>query len=129
ICAEWAGGGLPAWLANPAIVGHPLPRLRSDDPAYLARVDAWWDVLLPRVARWTVARGGPIAAVQVENELGFVGPERAYMKHLARRAAALLGPDVVLFTVDPPDKLAAGALKGPSTLTTVDFGPSANIGA
>ena len=126
ICAEWAGGGLPAWLANPATVGTPLPRLRSDDPAFLTRVDAWWDVLLPRIARWTVARGGPIAAVQVENELGFVGPEKAYMKHLAARAAVLL-PGVVLFTVDPPAKLKGGALKGLSTLTTVDFGPNTNL--
>jgi len=65
ICAEWAGGGLPAWLHNPAIVGGAPPRLRSSDPAFLDRVDAWWGVLLPRVARHAYARGGPVIAVQV----------------------------------------------------------------
>ena len=123
ICAEWAGGGLPAYLADPAIVGERQPRLRSSDPAFLERVDAWWDVLLPRVARHAVARGGPVAAVQIENEFGFVGGDGAYLAHLAARARALLGGSVVLFTTDPPPRVPGGALPGGDVLTTVDFGP------
>ena len=39
-------------------------QLRSQDRDYLARVDAWWGQLLPRVAPFLVSRGGPILLVQ-----------------------------------------------------------------
>jgi beta-galactosidase len=45
ICAEWEGGGLPAWL-----LAEPDMRLRSTDPRYLEAVERYFGALLPRVA-------------------------------------------------------------------------------
>lgn len=62
ICAEWENGGFPAWLTGKG------PRLRIDDPEFLAATERWFDVLLPMLAARQVARGGPIILVQIENE-------------------------------------------------------------
>ncbi len=39
--------------------------LRSSDRRYLHYVDRWWDVLLPRFARYMYDQGGPVVLVQV----------------------------------------------------------------
>ena len=41
-------------------------KLRSDDPDYLAAVDAWWGELLPRMEPLLYRNGGPIVMVQVD---------------------------------------------------------------
>ncbi|RZU64246.1 beta-galactosidase [Microterricola gilva] len=75
ICAEWSNGGLPAWLTG------RVRAVRTSDPAFLAAVDAWYDELLPRMAPLQAVHGGPIVAVQVENEYGSFGSDRAYLEH------------------------------------------------
>ncbi|WP_433675331.1 glycoside hydrolase family 35 protein [Microbacterium gorillae] len=77
ICAEWNNGGLPSWLTA------RTRSLRSSDPSFLAAVDAWYDELIPRIAPLQASQGGPIVAVQVENEYGSFGSDRAYLEHLA----------------------------------------------
>lgn len=77
ICAEWNNGGLPSWLTA------RTRSLRSSDPSFLAAVDAWYDELIPRIAPLQASHGGPIVAVQVENEYGSFGSDRAYLEHLA----------------------------------------------
>ncbi|MFE7712516.1 beta-galactosidase, partial [Streptomyces sp. NPDC057486] len=72
ICAEWDLGGLPAWL-----LADESLRLRTADPAYLAAVDQWFDQLIPVLAELQTSRGGPIVAVQVENEYGSYGNDKA----------------------------------------------------
>ena len=42
-------------------------KMRSDDPAYLEMVDRWWSVLLPKIGRFLVERGGNILMVQVDH--------------------------------------------------------------
>ncbi|XP_006737662.2 beta-galactosidase-like [Leptonychotes weddellii] len=60
ICAEWDMGGLPAWLLlKESII------LRSSDPGYLAAVDKWLGVLLPKMKPLLYQNGGPIITVQV----------------------------------------------------------------
>jgi beta-galactosidase len=114
ICAEWEGGGLPSWLlADPDIA------LRSSDPAFLSAVDAYLEALLPIVLPRLGSRGGPILAVQVENEYGAFGSETAYLQHLARGLVEN-GVDVPLFTCDQPGDLTAGAVDG--VLRTASFG-------
>ena len=76
ICAEWSNGGLPFWLTGRARA------LRTVDPAYLAAVDAWWDQLIPRIAPLQAVHGGPIVAVQVENEYGSFGSDTAHLAYL-----------------------------------------------
>ncbi|NUS16482.1 MAG: beta-galactosidase [Streptomyces sp.] len=114
ICGEWEGGGLPGWL-----LAEPDIRLRSTDPRFLAAVEGFLGALLPRVAPYLGTRGGPVLAVQVENEFGAYGEDRPYLRHLVdvlRRH----GVDVPLFTCDQPADLARGAL--PGVLATANFG-------
>jgi len=70
ICAEWDAGGLPPWLlaereGSPGALG-----LRSSEPRYLQHVARWWGDLFSRLQRYAYQRGGPIVAVQIENECG-----------------------------------------------------------
>ena len=117
ICGEWEGGGLPSWLlAEPGIA------LRSTDPRYLAAVDGYFAALLPLLLPYLGSRGGPVIAVQVENEYGAYGDDPAYLRHLAdllRRG----GVDVPLFTSDQPADLARGGLD--DVLRTANFGSRA----
>ncbi len=114
ICAEWEGGGLPSWL-----LAEPGIRLRSTDPRYLAAVDAYFGALLPHVAPYLGTCGGPVLAVQVENEFGAYGEDRGYLGHLVTSLREH-GVDVPLFTCDQPDDLARGGI--PGVLATVNFG-------
>ncbi|WP_331754485.1 beta-galactosidase (plasmid) [Streptomyces sp. NBC_00012] len=114
ICAEWEGGGLPSWLlAEDGLV----PRSRA--PRYLSAVDDYLGALLPPLHPYLSSNGGPILAVQVENEYGAHGDDTAYLAELA----AMLrrhGVDVPLFTCDQPSDLARGSLDG--VLATANFG-------
>ncbi|WP_371494259.1 beta-galactosidase [Kitasatospora sp. NBC_00374] len=114
ICAEWEGGGLPSWLLT-----EPDILLRSQDPRYLAAVDDYFGHLLPPLLRHLGTRGGPVLAVQVENEYGAYGDDTAHLAHLAA-ALRRHGVDVPLFTCDQPADLARGAL--PGVLATANFG-------
>ncbi|XP_074624480.1 beta-galactosidase-like [Acropora palmata] len=121
ICAEWDLGGLPPWLLK----NYTTAKFRSStDKDYLATVDRWMSVLLPKLKPLLYANGGPIIAVQVENEYGsYFTCDHQYMSHLQALFEKYLGQDVILFTVDGySDKmLECGSL--PSLFTTVDFGP------
>ncbi|MFJ9442322.1 beta-galactosidase family protein [Kitasatospora sp. NPDC101235] len=120
ICAEWDGGGLPAWLlAEDGIA------LRSRDPRFLAAVDEYLGALLTAVEPHLAGKGGPVIAMQLENEYGAYGDDTAYLAELA----ALLrrhGADTPLFTSDQPADLARGGLDG--VLRTANFGSRAEAG-
>ncbi|MEV4560797.1 glycoside hydrolase family 35 protein [Kitasatospora sp. NPDC049285] len=120
ICAEWEGGGLPSWL-----LAEPGMRLRSMHPAYLRAVEAYFTELIPPLLDRLATRGGPVLAVQVENEFGAYSDRT---DHLAQLAALLrrLGVDVPLFTCDQPGDLVRGSL--PGTLATVNFGSRSREG-
>ena len=75
ICAEWSNGGLPAWLTG------RTRSVRSSDPAYRDAVARWYDELLPRLVPLQATHGGPIVAVQVENEYGSFGSDREHLEH------------------------------------------------
>ncbi|BDA42797.1 beta-galactosidase [Coccomyxa sp. Obi] len=126
ICGEWDFGGLPWWLAFPGVAGGAKLQLRSTDARFLKLADSWWNVLLPRVAPFLHKNGGPILMVQVENEYGYCGHNREYIRHLLRTARAALGDDVVFYTTDPPSLAEAGSLPGNELYTVVDFGPAAD---
>ncbi|WP_431919562.1 glycoside hydrolase family 35 protein [Nonomuraea jabiensis] len=112
ICAEWDNGGLPAWLTG---------AVRTSDPVYLARVDRYFDRLIPQVAERQTCRGGNVIMVQVENEYGSYGSDHAYLRHLADGLISR-GIEVPLFTSDGPADhcLTGGTIDG--VLATVNFG-------
>ncbi|MEV8099526.1 beta-galactosidase [Kitasatospora sp. NPDC085879] len=120
ICAEWEGGGLPSWL-----LAEPDIRLRSQDPVYLAAVETYFQQLLPPLLDRLATRGGPVLAVQVENEFGAYSDDTAHLAHLADLLRSL-GVDVPLFTCDQPADLARGSL--PGVLATANFGSRARQG-
>ncbi|WP_449350334.1 glycoside hydrolase family 35 protein [Streptomyces shaanxiensis] len=116
ICAEWDDGGLPSWL-----LADPDIRLRTSDPRFTGAFDGYLDLLLPALRPYLAAHGGPVIAVQVENEYGAYGDDTAYLKHV-QQALRERGVEELLFTCDQanPEHLAAGTL--PGTLATTTFG-------
>ncbi|MFB6518779.1 beta-galactosidase family protein [Streptomyces sp. NPDC056401] len=120
ICAEWEGGGLPPWLLAEEGIA-----LRSRDPRFLRAVDEYLGALLPPLLSRLGSRGGPVLAVQLENEYGAYGQDPGYLAELAgllRRH----GVDVPLFTCDQPADLARGSLEG--VLSTVNLGSKVEAG-
>ncbi|PVE11512.1 glycoside hydrolase family 35 protein [Streptomyces scopuliridis] len=114
ICAEWEGGGLPSWLLAQRGI-----RLRTRDPLFLSAVDDYFTRLLPPLLPYLATRGGPVLAMQVENEYGACGDDTAYLEHLAG-SLRRCGVDVPLFTCDQPADLERGTL--PGVLATANFG-------
>lgn len=116
ICAEWENGGFPGWILRDRNL-----RLRVSDPGYLALVDAWFDLLIPVIASRQASRGGNVIMVQVENEYGSYGDDKAYLAHL-RDGLRERGIDELLVTSDGPARmwLTGGTVEG--TLATVNFG-------
>jgi hypothetical protein len=130
ICGEHDFGGLPSYLlATPGIASGA--DLRTNNSAFLAAVSDWWRVLLPLVGPLTVANGGPVAMVQIENEYGSYGntggnaADRAYMMALRGMAVALLPAGTQLYTTDGNDDgyLSAGTLPGIVFATGDGSGP------
>jgi len=116
ICSEWEFGGLPAWLlADPAV------KLRCYNHAFLEKVDRFFDALLPRLRPLLCTQGGPIIAMQVENEYGSYGNDKKYLNYL-KEGMIKRGIDVLLFTSDGPtdEMLQGGTL--PDVFKTVNFG-------
>lgn len=118
ICAEWEFGGLPAWLLKEA----PM-RLRSTDPRFMAKVRAYFSVLLPRLTPLQITQGGPVIMMQVENEYGSYGMEKAYLKQ-TKALMEEFGIEVPLFTSDGAwdEALDAGSLIEEDVLVTGNFG-------
>lgn len=116
ICAEWEFGGLPAWLLR-----YPGIKLRCMDPVYLEKVDKYYDALIPRLVPLLSSNGGPVIAVQIENEYGSYGNDQTYLNYI-KDGLRRRGVDVLLFTSDGPED---GMLQGgsvPGVLATVNFG-------
>ncbi|MGW8481697.1 glycoside hydrolase family 35 protein [Microbacterium sp. NPDC055903] len=106
ICAEWHNGGLPTW------VDADVDTLRSSDPAYLADVTRFLERVYEIIAPRQIHRGGSVVLVQIENEYGAYGSDKAYLAELVRLTRAA-GIEVPLTTVDQPtdQMLADGSLR------------------
>jgi len=116
ICSEWEFGGLPAWL-----LAEPDIELRCYNKTYLDYVDRFYDELLPRLKPLLCTHGGPIIAMQIENEYGSYGNDKKYLNYL-KEGIIKRGIDVLLFTSDGPadEMLQGGTL--PDVFKTVNFG-------
>ncbi|XP_030968113.1 beta-galactosidase 17-like [Quercus lobata] len=119
ICAEWDLGGFPAWL----LAIEPTVRLRSSDPAFLHLVEGWWAILLQKVAPLLYENGGPVIMVQIENEYGSYGNDKAYLHQLVTFARSHLGDDIILYTTDggTRETLERGTISGDAVFSAVDF--------
>ncbi|MGW2260360.1 beta-galactosidase [Streptomyces sp. NPDC001780] len=73
-------GGFPEW------VQHSGTRTRTDDPAYLELVQPYYARISTELDGLYHARGGPIVAVQIENELYDQPEHLRSLKHMAQDA-------------------------------------------
>lgn len=77
--SELVYAGLPGWLFEkyPEFrARHPdgapfdkSPSISYVHPQFLEKVRSWFDQVIPRLARFQTDRGGPVAAMQIDNEL------------------------------------------------------------
>lgn len=119
ICTEWDFGGLPWWLLKDDNI-----RLRCMNKLYLAEVDRWFDVLIPKLAALQTTHGGPILAMQVENEYGSYGNDTEYLSYMAE-GMRRRGVDVLLYTSDGPTDFMLQGGTVPGIYKTANFGSRA----
>ena len=105
--AEVRNGGFPDWLLTKA------PQTRSNDPAYLHYVDLYYQQIAAQLKGLMWSQGGPVIAIQLENEYRGRPPDRGAphilkLKELARNA----GLNVPFYTVTGWDgaSIPAGAV-------------------
>lgn len=116
VCAEWEAGGFPAWL-----FADPTLRVRSQDPRFLDASQRYLEALGTQVRPLLNGNGGPIIAVQVENEYGSYGDDHGYLQAVrALFIKAGLG-GALLFTSDGAQMLGNGTL--PDVLAAVNVAP------
>ncbi|XP_041664936.1 beta-galactosidase-1-like protein 2 [Cheilinus undulatus] len=113
ICAEWDLGGLPSWLLR-----DPNMKLRTTYPGYTEAVNSFFNQLIKRVVSHQFSKGGPIIAVQVENEYGAYAKDTEYMPFM-KEALVSRGITELLLTSDNTDGLKHGGVKG--ALETLNF--------
>ncbi|XP_075772516.1 beta-galactosidase-1-like protein 2 isoform X2 [Pelodiscus sinensis] len=113
ICSEWELGGLPSWLLQ-----DPDMQLRTTYKGFTEAVDAYFDHLMARVVPLQYKKGGPIIAVQVENEYGSYAKDPDYLTYVKM---ALLDRGIVelLMTSDNKDGLSSGYVEG--ALATINL--------
>ncbi|CAN7598030.1 beta-galactosidase [Massilia sp. LjRoot122] len=114
-CAEWEMGGLPWWLLKQP--GDAF--LRSRAPAFVQPAQRWLKEVGRTLGPMQVTQGGPILMVQVENEYGFFGEDRDYMR-LMRQAVLDAGFDVPLFQCNPTNAVPKTHI--PELLSVANFG-------
>ncbi|XP_029963513.1 beta-galactosidase-1-like protein 2 isoform X3 [Salarias fasciatus] len=113
ICAEWDLGGLPSWLLR-----DEKMRLRTTYSGFTDAVNSFFDQLIKRVVPHQYSKGGPIIAVQVENEYGSYAKDEAYMPFI-KEALLSRGITELLLTSDNKEGLKLGGVKG--ALETINF--------
>ncbi|HET6856018.1 MAG TPA: beta-galactosidase [Streptomyces sp.] len=100
--AEVRNGGLPDWLLARACTP------RTDDPAYLGPVHTWFAAIAEQLRGLDRAHGGPVVAIQIENELYDQPGHLLTLKSMAQQAglSAPLWTSTAWGGVDlPPDEL------------------------
>ncbi|KAM8768168.1 beta-galactosidase-1-like protein 2 isoform 1-T1 [Acanthopagrus schlegelii] len=113
ICSEWDLGGLPSWLLRDSNM-----KLRTTYPGFTEAVNSFFNQLIKKVVPHQYSKGGPIIAVQVENEYGAYAQDEEYMAFI-KEALLSRGVTELLLTSDNKDGLKLGGVKG--VLETVNF--------
>ncbi|XP_067102453.1 beta-galactosidase-1-like protein 2 [Osmerus mordax] len=106
ICAEWDLGGLPSWLLRDRDM-----KLRTTYSGFTEAVSSYFDKLIPIVKPLLYEEGGPIIAVQVENEYGSYARDVDYMSFV-KEALLSRGINELLLTSDNREGLKCGGVEG-----------------
>ncbi|NPD92474.1 beta-galactosidase [Xylanibacter muris] len=120
VCAEWEMGGLPWWLLKKKDI-----RLREQDPYFMERVRIFEQKVGEQLAPLTIQNGGPIIMVQVENEYGSYGEDKAYVGEIRDIVKASGFDKVALFQCDWASNFTKNGLE--DLIWTMNFGTGANI--
>jgi beta-galactosidase len=126
VCAEWDLGGYPAWLLKDSKATdstEPAVLLRSSQPEYLAAARRWMLRLGEELAPLQASRGGPIIAVQVENEYGSFNVKedrQQYLQQVLQMVRDAGFGESLLYTADGGEELPKGSI--PRLLAAIDFG-------
>jgi len=115
ICTEWDFGGLPWWLLAADI------KVRTVDPRFLRAAALYMNEVGKQLAPLQIHRGGPIVMVQVENEYGSFGKDKAYLGAI-RKMIEDAGVEIIRYTADgsSASMLAGGTL--PDLPSVINFG-------
>jgi len=91
-CAEWLAGGIPQWLTAKGT------QIRNSSADYLAAADAYYEKIIPLIAKHQIHKGGSVIWMQIENEhpAGSGTDGNDYLKHLYDKARSL-GMEVPLY--------------------------------
>ena len=119
ICAEWDLGGLPSWLLR-----EDIP-LRCNDPRFLRKLRPYLLSLFKLVKPLLCTNGGPILAMQVENEYGSYGNDHDYMAAV-NQIYDEGGIDCLRFTADGSWDLMLSGGMVPGLPAAVNFGSRAS---
>lgn len=115
VCGEWSFGGYPNWLLK-----DPTIKVRTLDPAFMRAATDYMNHLGQQLKPLLWTNGGPIIAVQVENEYGSFGKDKAYVEAIKRMDIHAGLGGVVMYTGDGPG-LWSGTL--PELPAAIDVGP------
>lgn len=106
ICAEWDLGGLPSWLLQDQDM-----RLRTTYPGFVNAVSSYFDKLVPIIKPLLFEEGGPVIAVQVENEYGSYAVDDKYMQFI-KNCLQSRGINELLLTSDNWEGLKYNGIEG-----------------
>ena len=94
ICAEWEFGGLPWWVQ-----AKDNMEIRCMNKEYIECFEGYLDRLFGEIRPLLATNGGPIIMMQCENEYGYYGDDKEYLKYIYKTFREK-GIDVPLFTAD-----------------------------
>lgn len=115
VCAEWSFGGYPDWLLQ-----DPKMQVRSLYPGYMQAARDYVRHLGAQLSPLLWTHGGPIIAVQVENEYGSYGSDKGYLEAVKQMEIDAGLGGVVMYTGDGPGDWG-GTL--PELPAAIDVGP------
>jgi beta-galactosidase len=115
VCAEWEFGGFPSWLLK-----DPQMVVRTSYPGFVEAATRYLQRLALETAPLQIGNGGPIIAVQVENEYGSFGSDHAYVEQIHHALVEDGFTKAMLYTADGAEQLPNGSL--PELPVAINFG-------
>ncbi|XP_006871078.1 PREDICTED: beta-galactosidase-1-like protein 2-like [Chrysochloris asiatica] len=98
-------GGLPSWLLR-----NSRMKLRTTYRGFTKAVNLYFNKLIPKIASLQYHKGGPIIAVQLENEYGSYYKDKRYMQYI-KKALVKRNIKVLLLTADNGQEVTKGHLQ------------------
>lgn len=116
ICSEWEFGGLPWWLQTLEDM-----EIRCQNKTYMDRFEKYLSAVFDQIRPHLATNGGNVIMLQCENEYGYYGDDKEYLKKLYKIFRDH-GINVPLFTSDGTREadLRDGTVEG--CLSTLNFG-------